>query len=666
MFTPKTFWTVPELYVHKYHLNISILHKFLVSSIPVHYHYLQGQAAHQPLRKMPKPVPLPPKAQSAPVRRISTRKNTHSDGSALVPVPSSVPTRAESTANRAAPPSACPAMSAAMQAEYAYGRMTSPGNIGNIDNLGALRDDRNSQPDGHSGQEERENSKVQELEAENNKLLQTNNALKQDLVKVREELKKAEVSNLALSVAFATVRKDLATSTTENESLRIAHRDFLLSTSGGSTSSKKRRIDDSVMAEMDMKDVGIMTLVHKRMHSWALRETSEMDFGEGYFGRRWENRSFLSSLYGLRKDNHDKLLVPIPPNVTATRREYFKPSFLSVRDMVFNIVTEQLKLPTWNGAYDDPSASTAIASRFADMKSIQNKLKQTLSDVMSGKKRLARDCLFSILGYDLLLSRAPGAVGDGPSTVTEQIEDARKRLLRTYPGSGERQDCYDFSWWRTAPDTYLQYGGDLPVSTDVVPFDQCESGDLLLKNNVSLRVFEAFTGSEKGGELRESTILVLARLDAWIASVIGCLGMEGGRGGKRQRQYMELFGTYLPVALNQLVGHIRRMVHTNFPSEFEFFSTKEDGTVESFYDKHREVSCVMEYGPQQRRYVAVKSQWFHDYISRDVGIIHDCYLAYVDHDATEVTFLGVTRGTQTAVESDLYSPSIGSGPSSPT
>lgn len=123
-------------------------------------------------------------------------------------------------------------------------------------------------------------------------------------------------------MALDTVNKDLTTPKTENESLHMAHRELLLSKSAGSTSSKRRRIDDSDIAEMDMKDVGIMALIHKRMNSWELREMADMDFGEQYFGRRLENRSLLSSLYGLRKDDSDRLLVTVTQNVTATRREY--------------------------------------------------------------------------------------------------------------------------------------------------------------------------------------------------------------------------------------------------------------------------------------------------------------------------------------------------------
>lgn len=65
------------------------------------------------------------------------------------------------------------------------------------------------QPHGVSEHTELESSKEQLLKEEINKLLQANDAFNMELVKVKEEIKTAGVSNIARSVAFAAVKKYL-------------------------------------------------------------------------------------------------------------------------------------------------------------------------------------------------------------------------------------------------------------------------------------------------------------------------------------------------------------------------------------------------------------------------------------------------------------------------
>lgn len=74
--------------------------------------------------------------------------------------------------------------------------------------------------------------------------------------------------------------------------------------------------------------------------------------------------------------------------MTYTRREYLKSSFISVRDILYHIEAEKLKLPTWKRAYEDSDASSENTSRIPDLKCLQRRLKKTISDVISANKRL--------------------------------------------------------------------------------------------------------------------------------------------------------------------------------------------------------------------------------------------------------------------------------------
>lgn len=53
--------------------------------------------------------------------------------------------------------------------------------------------------------------------------------------------------------------------------------------------------------------------------------------------------------------------------------------------------------------------------------------------------------------------------------------------------------------------------------------------------------------------------------------------------------------------------------------------------------------------PPQSRYVSDKFHLLHEYISHEVGIIHELYVRYVGHERTEFTVLSMSTYTRTRV-----------------
>ena len=76
-------------------------------------------------------------------------------------------------------------------------------------------------------------------------------------------------------------------------------------------------------------------------------------------------------------------------------------------------------------------------------------------------------------------------------------------------------------------------------------------------------------------EKPESTILQLARLDAWVMTVLKCRVAEETRVGKRQREYIETFKELLPIAMGQLSGELYDWVEAWEPEDL-VTSTTED------------------------------------------------------------------------------------------
>lgn len=69
--------------------------------------------------------------------------------------------------------------------------------------------------------------------------------------------------------------------------------------------------------------------------------------------------------------------------------------------------------------------------------------------------------------------------------------------------------------------------------------------------------------------MHECSIGELARLDAWLGTVIYCISHPDGRGGQRQRKFNSLFAEYLPLAMEKLLGNVPSIAHQDHAGELE-------------------------------------------------------------------------------------------------
>ena len=255
----------------------------------------------------------------------------------------------------------------------------------------------------------------------------------------------------------------------------------------------------------------------------------------------------------------------------------------------------------------------------------------------------------------------------------KQVIHAKERLLKKVEGT----ENYAMSWWRMCPcDTDLKYpvagtGGSASetVSEDVRATErdelsvgvespgmggtdggvemEYEENFSLFRNEAAREVWQSVRavmfgkkceddGDEKKEDETESTILLLARVDAWIMTVLDCLAAEddGCRGGARQRKYVETYEKFLPLAMEQLTEQLYKFVKEWEPEDLEVekISVFEDEenmeTAEEKAFKKKYGACVAVHVPSiQKAYLAIEHSWFTEYVEADLGIVHDCYIA---------------------------------------
>jgi len=168
------------------------------------------------------------------------------------------------------------------------------------------------------------------------------------------------------------------------------------------------------------------------------------------------------------------------------------------------------------------------------------------------------------------------------------------------------------------------------------------------KGQSSVTLVAQVVGEEEGEkETPESTILQLARLDAWVMTVLKCMVAEETRGGHRQREYIDTFKELLPIAMGQLSGELYDWVEAWEPEDLTTTTAEDvDGGL-SVGERKKEVfnkeyqACVPVYVPETGlTYLAIQEEWFRKYVGEELGKIYDCYIAVFSDDYNQLKKLG--------------------------
>ena len=447
------------------------------------------------------------------------------------------------------------------------------------------------------------------------------------------------------------VRKELEKVRSENVALRKVAEDLVAK---ASTTRAKRSAKGNVEKSVPMHYVGIALAVEKRIALWTSSEVRELVPFQAIVERNWQGRGVVSESASTRGVDigGGRTVVPIPPAILATRGSNYCPSVEKDVDMLDVIVTAELRSSNWGEVFTSDEARRDVTNTLKNNSSLLYRLKQSLSDTASTRKRVARDFFFTNLGYTRLCSRYSPSATDPDSGKGGQVTALRAVL----DGKPKEEEIVNLSLWRTTSEQALtvpnEGGGGDPAHSTAVASAPGDVGDVeqmgLFRGMISVRTYHEFLGYSPTGEGTGSdvitSIMSLARLDAWMNTLVMQLGLSNlrGGGGQVQKAYTNMFGRLLNTATSQLIGSIRSFVMEWEPEELLIPS--ETGTLDerkqSFLDLDRQATVVFQGWETLDWSIAVHPAWFKQYISSDMGLVCDCIIATVSSDFRTITLLG--------------------------
>lgn len=453
--------------------------------------------------------------------------------------------------------------------------------------------------------------------------------------------------------AVSTGKEKLTQVENENRSLKKLV-DDVLKKNKDLTQKSGRAATSKVQETIPKQYLGIAYSVETRCGQWAANETREVIPFQDSNERSWQSRGIVTNEHGVDIGN-GVLIAPLSPFKAASRGTYYTPSMESETDILQVIAREELKNEAWTEVFTTEESRNNVVSALSGNTALKSKIKQSLSDTCSGRKRCARDAFFSAFGYPSLHSRYKCTTAEDARSRDAHIEGIKEKVRRL----PSRDPIMSF--WRTDPDVQVSNIADMSEGTYSNPLGTESQGGVnaedddgeeekmcIFKTTKALEVYHQFLGyrPKMDGTFSTTSILSLCRIDAWILTVIEHIDSGEGRGGKRQKVYSDTYGKFLELATSQLIGSISEFVEKWEPEELTVPNC--DGSMEerkrAVLDMPREATKLIYYPSPPQWYISVESSWFKQFITDELGNIHDCYIASISSDFSSIQLLG-SRGS---------------------
>jgi len=304
--------------------------------------------------------------------------------------------------------------------------------------------------------------------------------------------------------------------------------------------------------------------------------------------------------------------------------------------MLEDICAALFKLEQWAYLKSSEQEQKNIVQTISSNRHLVARVKQAISDSIGTRKKWTRDQLFTSLQYRTLKISSDKS-GDKPHFGRDkELELVRKRLVKVLQ-SGEILQ----SWWRTASIQDIFIIDEVP---DHLKEEKVTEDNLrVFGNSISEFVLHKFLGYdplEDSENIVEGTFLTIPRLDAWINTVIDRIGINEIRGGARQKEYGRKFLDFYKKATDQFLGEVVSYVKFWIPQEVEIPSCDPGLEKEAILSMERDGTIVLFSETEQKYFIALTSTWFSKYITKCLGVVHDCFIAEISHDWCSIELFG--------------------------
>lgn len=456
-----------------------------------------------------------------------------------------------------------------------------------------------------------------------------------------------ELSLKVFKQKIISMDKELNTCRLEIQNLTKLNEEMRLHGCSNTPSKRRKKMEEQLRKTVDNKYMSVAFLVERMLPTRVAQETMERVLvGSNLSKKNWNGRMESNCSFGV-SINGIGILAPYSPFTVAMVHEYYIPSVNTINEFLSDVVHEVLLQDEYASMAEETKKE--IILNLSSDKTLGQRTKQIMSDTIGRRKRIAKDVFFDMFNYKSLKTSYDRM--DKPvHSRSEEIKIAKERLIKE-----NVEGMIDYSWWRMGRSNQLYITEEVPdqMKDEEVMHPLTEPAEE--ENRFSVESFSLFRVESRMQVLRkfigydvdcgndgavDSTILGIARLDAWMVTVIKLLKDSDNKGGARQKEYANTYNKHLRLATQQLIGEIRCFVQYWCPEELQVPQISGNDHRSAILGVHRSATLIIQVPSTGEIYIALKASWFNEYICSEIGLIHDCYLAKVSSTWDEIYVLG--------------------------
>lgn len=233
---------------------------------------------------------------------------------------------------------------------------------------------------------------------------QAHNDLKQRISDLEAENLEKDTHKRALPYHVRCLENDKQKLEMENESLRVTKRHMISIPPGHSRPRRCEKATRALVENLDEQYVGIGVHIESMLSAWSVKEVAELEHYSPKPRRNWTCRGDDVTECGVIVAG-GKMVAPFPPHSIADTGRFFMPSSATHEYAIKEIMEEELKGEQWKAINATEATRQAAIQSVCSNAVLQTSVKRYSSDTASSEKRVARDCLFTALKYDKLMSK---------------------------------------------------------------------------------------------------------------------------------------------------------------------------------------------------------------------------------------------------------------------
>ena len=527
--------------------------------------------------------------------------------------------------------------------------------------------------------------KLRQVYASRDSALSVANEYKEKCSDLTKSVTHLKVNNELLVQKVSSLTSEITALKQECDGLKKLN--MTLKATSATKHTQRAKFVDRVQKTLDERYISLAILVDAKICKWAAAQTMEVVLSDDNVKiRDWTNRIEVVTDYGVRKNLVTEgffLYVPLlVSEVLSSIDVFYIRSYDSVESVISSITGNILNTSEeWIAFCRSASQKTETIQALSTDKTLISRVKQSLSDSVSNRKRLVRDELFCCLNYFSLKSSHDRRHGQPLHSKLEELKMVQDRLLgdSTSSSTPEPATISALSRWRTTPLDKLTSDSTFPEMFINRNFRQDEPQKILEensddeedntgkderyeftcmgihRNSLSFNLWTIFLGFdpyEDEDNVTEVSFYSIPRLDAWIATFIELLQEKEQRGGGRQKHYSQTFARNMRLATFSLIDRVFNFVNYWCPHELTAPDPDCADPKTTVLELEREATILLHSQKTSTFYIAVKSSWFTDFISPNCGVVHDCVIAMVSPDWRDI--IQISSQNNGILKSDGY------------